>query len=192
MRMARRHCVVVMVVVALQAVAQTSEFGKFVGSVVIELQKDGRGALTMEPFTYVDPTGALWEVPKGAFTDGASIPQVFWILYPPFVGKYRDSAVMHDYYCNVQSRGWRDTHKAFYYAMRANGVDEIVAKTMYSAVFHFGPRWGIGSKKRGPLSEFPPEVQREKLEELGSWIAKSNPSIQDIEDVLSREPRRIQ
>lgn len=37
-------------------------------------------------------------VPKGFLTDGASIPRIFWFLFPPF-GRYMDAAIVHDYLC---------------------------------------------------------------------------------------------
>lgn len=102
-----------------------------------------------------------WDVPSGAVTDGASVPRFFWTAFPSFTGKYRGAAVVHDCYCQSKMRRWRDTHEAFYYAMRASGVGETTAKVMYAAVYNFDPRWGIGSKSIGPAAaKFQTDAQK--------------------------------
>lgn len=37
-------------------------------------------------------------VPKGFFTDGASVPRIFWAVFPPW-GSYGQAAIVHDYLC---------------------------------------------------------------------------------------------
>lgn len=51
-----------------------------------------------EGFTFYleDPDGDCVEVHHGFITDGASVPQVFWSLLPPW-GSYGQAAVLHDY-----------------------------------------------------------------------------------------------
>ena len=113
---------------------------------------------------------------------GPPIPRVLWISYPPFTGQYRSAAVIHDYYCDKKSRSWRDTHEVFYNATRAAGVKETIAKTMYAAVYYFGPRWGIGSTRRGPgaMKGFTKEQEEAAFKDLEAWIAKENPSLEEI------------
>jgi hypothetical protein len=67
----------------------------------------------------ISTPGLEWNVPNGYKTDGASVPAALWALYPPFTGSYRSAAVIHDYYCDNKERSWQDTHKVFYFAMRA-------------------------------------------------------------------------
>ena len=98
----------------------------------------------MEPYSFVDPYGKEWDVPTGYKTDGASVPAALWALYPPFTGNYRSAAVIHDYYCDNKDTDWQDTHKVFYFAMRAANVDEKTAKIMYGAVYLFGAALGTG------------------------------------------------
>ncbi len=117
------------------------EWGRFEGEIVAKFQADGRIMQVVTPFTYIDKNGKHWPVPAGATTDGASIPQALWLAFPPFSGPYRAAAVMHDYYCEAKSRPWRDTHRAFYAALRASGVPHVSAKIMYVAVLRLGPRW---------------------------------------------------
>ena len=135
-----------------------------------------------QPFAYIDPHDIRWDVPAGMTTDGASVPQFFWIMFPPFTGKYRAAAVVHDHYCQTKARSWRATHEAFYEAMRASGVGETTAKAMYGAVYNFGPRWGIGTKRRGPGAEkYRTEAEQAAFfKELEAWIAREKPSAEEI------------
>ncbi|EAJ1254841.1 DUF1353 domain-containing protein [Campylobacter lari] len=43
--------------------------------------------------------GLNFIVPKGFKTDGASIPRLFWSLFPPFKSEYFSACVVHDYLC---------------------------------------------------------------------------------------------
>lgn len=167
------------------AVAASAE-GRFTGEPALRMLPDGRNMQLIDAFSYVDPKGQTWSVPAGAKTDGASIPRILWVSYPPFTGKYRLAAVIHDHYCQKQSRPWQETHKVFYEAMRTSGVSEQTAKVMYAAVYGFGPRWGTRSEKRGPAAERNPSPakQTEVLRGLETWIARDNPSPEDIEKVL--------
>ena len=119
-------------------------FGKYSGHVQAEWLPDGRHMKLSEDFEFVDPNGLTWLAPKGSKVDGASIPFIAWSLIgAPFSGKYRDASVIHDIACQRRNRTWEVSHLAFYYAMRASNVDVTKAKAMYSAVYHFGPRWTI-------------------------------------------------
>ncbi|TIT02674.1 DUF1353 domain-containing protein [Mesorhizobium sp.] len=115
---------------------------QFTGRLVAELLDDGRRVRLIEKYTYVDPSGEVWEVPAGTVVDGASIPQFFWgLIGGPFEGKYRKASVMHDYYCDEKTRDWKTVHRMFLDAMLEAGVEQRLAKTMYYAVYFFGPRW---------------------------------------------------
>jgi hypothetical protein len=157
------------------AVAEPS-FGHFVGKFVAEFEGDGRKVTLIEPYAFVDPSGQEWDVPAGAETDGASVPSAFWALYPPFTGNYRSAAVIHDYYCDTRKRSWQDTHKVFYFAMRAANVDETTAKVMYGAVYLFGPRWGPGTApgQRNAAVQASAERQEAILKDLKTLVEKDN------------------
>lgn len=123
-----------------QCMAQ--DYGAFIGSVIAKWNTDGRTMTLIAPFAYKDPTGFQWDAPAGSVVDGASIPRFAWsIIGGPFEGKYRDSSVIHDVACVAQKQPWELVHRAFYTGMLTSGVDAIKAKTMYAAVYHFGPRW---------------------------------------------------
>lgn len=95
-------------------------------------------------FEFMDPNGLSWAVPKDVEVDGASIPEAFWsFIGGPFSGNYLKASVVHDYYCELKRRTAHDTHRNFYYGMRAEGVSNWQAKLMYWAVSAFGPRWTL-------------------------------------------------
>lgn len=95
-------------------------------------------------FRFADPNGLLWSVPPAKEVDGASIPQPFWsFIGGPFEGDYIKASVIHDYYCDAKTRTAHDTHRNFYYGMRASGVAVWKAKFMYWAVATFGPNWTL-------------------------------------------------
>lgn len=122
--------------------AAAGEWGSFTGKVVAQFLDDGREMKLVENFAYRDPWGYLWNAPAGSIINGASIPKIAWPLVGgPFEGKYRDASVIHDVACDRRSESWERTHEAFYTAMLASGVGGIKAKTMYAAVYFFGPRW---------------------------------------------------
>lgn len=179
--------------VAVSAPASVAEtyFGKFIGKFVAEFSDDdgGRKVTLMEPYGFIDPFGKEWNVPDGYKTDGASVPAALWALYPPFTGNYRSAAVIHDYYCDNEERSWQDTHKVFYFAMRAAHVDETTAKVMYSAVYLFGPRWGPGTApgQRAAPVKATPEQQEKVVKELQALVAKDNPDL----DALLAEAKRM-
>ena len=123
-------------------------WGRFVGSVTARWHDDGRSMTLVEPFAYVDPRAARWDAPAGSVVDGASIPRAFWSLIGgPFEGRFRDASVVHDVACEERSRAWQDVHRMFYEACRCGGVAAALAKTMYYAVHHFGPRWRFEERR---------------------------------------------
>jgi hypothetical protein len=80
--------------------------------------------------------------------DGASIPQFLWsFIGGPFDGNYAYGSVIHDYYCRVRQRTAHDTHRNFYYGMRAKDVAEWKAVAMHWAVSAYGPDWKIEKRE---------------------------------------------
>jgi hypothetical protein len=103
---------------------------------------NGRSFSLVREFNYIDQNNRLWPAPARLIVDGASIPFPFWsIIGGPFEGLYREASVAHDAGCCAQMQPWQDTHHMFYNAMRCSGVDWTTAKTMFYAVWAFGPRW---------------------------------------------------
>ena len=51
-------------------------------------------------------------IPKGYTTDGASVPRIFWSLYPPYKPQWLTACVIHDYLCS-QATHARDKYEAY-------------------------------------------------------------------------------
>jgi uncharacterized protein DUF1353 len=87
--------------------------------------------------------------PVGFVTDLASVPRVFWSLFPP-EGKYTKAAAIHDYLYSVGGRvsdelsfSRAGVDRVFYLGMKALGVSEFSARSMWLAVRTFGgSHWG--------------------------------------------------
>jgi hypothetical protein len=56
---------------------------------------DGRHVTLLGDIDFRAPNTALFRLPKGAESDGASTPRLLWIDLPPF-GAYWRAAVLHD------------------------------------------------------------------------------------------------
>ena len=79
-------------------------------------------------------------VHKGFVSDGASVPRIFWPLFPP-MGNYTAAAIVHDYICVEKICSSKDGAKIFLEAMKDLGVPKPVRYPMYLAVRVFGPRF---------------------------------------------------
>ena len=88
---------------------------------------------------------------------------MFWsIIGGPYEGKYRFASIVHDRYCvDHGGRTWKEVHRMFHHACLAGGTDPQLAKLMYAAVYHFGPRWSDEDKGVDELAALiPPERAR--------------------------------
>lgn len=198
MRFQTSSLLALLFLVPLPVVGQEN-FGSFEGTVKAEWlieQGPDRQMLLLDVFSYKDPSGNIWGVPKGSVVNGASIPMPLWsIVGDPYTGDYRNASVVHDYYCGVKTRPWKEVHRMFYSAMRAGGVGPVKAKLMYAAVYRFGPRWKdvkvsqiekLGATE-SVISSY--EIQatwRESYDEksfssVKKWIEETNPSLEEIE-----------
>jgi hypothetical protein len=171
-----------------RAADQSAKFGSFVGTLDLRMSSDGRTAILLAPFTYVDPDGRKFETPAGWKVDGASIPWPLWsIIGSPWTGKYREASVIHDYLCDTKKVPWATVHWTFYTAMLANGVAEIQAKIMYVAVYRFGPRWDFDYKAACPnclavpyhVDAFTPPFDQKEFDSLKARIETGELSLDD-------------
>lgn len=108
----------------------------FTTRLIMEPHDDGCTWELIEPFTY--DVGELGgddsiTVPKCFRTDFASVPRVFWRVFPPW-GKYGKAAVLHDYLYAVQDRPRAECDKIFLEAMEVLAVSWISRHTIYHAV----------------------------------------------------------
>ena len=185
--------------------SQAQEFGSFQGPFDVRMLPDGRNMMLLRDVTYIDRSGHPWTAPKGAINNGASIPRSLWtIIGAPFSGKYRNAAVIHDHFCDVQTRGWKKTHLAFYYASRTAGVTRPMAKTMYYAVYRFGPRWlrprsrprsrsrAVGDNSTDSSKiVFKPKIIKSEFETMKARIERGGVDIAEIENVSRASLRSL-
>lgn len=104
--------------------------------------RNGGTCTLVHDFGFIDPNGVGWQARAGLKTDGASIP----VWAQPFIGGQFDAAfikaaVIHDHYCDRHVRTALMTHRVFFDALIASGVDAVKASTMYYAVLVGGPKW---------------------------------------------------
>lgn len=170
------------------------DFGRYTGlPPQIALLDDGRLARLLAPISYFRPDSSEWPVPAGVELDGASIPRAFWTLIGgPFEGRYRNASIVHDHYCVVRTRSWRDTHRMFHDGMRCSGVAATKAKIMFYAVYRFGPRWP--GTEEGPVESLeqpraPTDADAEALVQAATAIAEDNPDLEEIERMADRQER---
>lgn len=178
------------------------EWGEFIASPPrVELLEDGRSIRLLDDFAYVDPRKKVWIAKKEAVANGASIPQVFWsVTGGPLSGKYRDASIIHDESCREMSEPSDAVHLAFYEACRCSGVPEKQAKTLYAAVYHFGPRWGmdrvfetkVSTDRKGKrvllkvgrrvprIEAKPAEPGEDVVKKLEAYVESNNPSIERL------------
>lgn len=156
----------------------------------IRMAPDGRSALLLDSFEFIDQQGKKWVAPKGVTVNGASIPHVFWsIVGSPWTGKYREASVVHDYYCVTRTEPWQAVHRLFYNAMVANGVNVLQAKIMYAAVFRFGPRWDFTYtptcegclKVPHKVTSYQADPDPAELQQLKDKIQVENLTLEEIE-----------
>ncbi|EAI2149077.1 DUF1353 domain-containing protein [Campylobacter jejuni] len=79
-------------------------------------------------------------IPKGFKTDGASIPRIFWSIYPPFKSEYFSACVIHDFLCaNAKSKiDYMLANQILKEAMKALEINEFKIFIFYHScnIFH--------------------------------------------------------
>jgi hypothetical protein len=134
-------------------------YGYFPERPQLEWLDDGRLMQLLRDFIYIDQSRTPWTAPKGAKTDGASIPPILWsFVGGPFEGQYRNAAIVHDTECDAKIHEWQAVHRMFYNASRAGGVGWAKASLMYAAVYAFGPHWKV-VKPPPPMLVTPAQAQ---------------------------------
>lgn len=75
-------------------------------------------------------------VPKGFKTDLASIPRIFWSIYPPF-GLYMNAAIVHDFLYKKHFPR-KEADKLFLKIMKEDGVGWFTRTLFFLTVRTFG------------------------------------------------------
>lgn len=81
-------------------------------------------------------------LPKGFICDGASVPNFFHRVFPPF-GMYLAAAFVHDYYCDMATKTGEYKYREegdqqFEEWLKQCGVKWFRAKPMASSVINYG------------------------------------------------------
>ncbi|KDE74794.1 hypothetical protein FUSO7_01115 [Fusobacterium necrophorum BFTR-2] len=101
--------------------------------------KDGKQWKLLEDY-YYEVNGYIIKVPTSFITDLASVPKIFWSIFPPS-GKWTPAAVIHDFlYSKFNDTGINRTlaDRIFLLIMKELGVGYLKRNTMYKAVRIFG------------------------------------------------------
>lgn len=94
---------------------------------------DGRTWRLIAPFAYKPLIGKAILVPAGFVTDFASVPRVFWRLFPP-TGRYGKAAVVHDFLYQFNGVPRERADRIFLEAMTELNVGWFTRHTLYLAV----------------------------------------------------------
>ena len=125
---------------------------RFTKILTISPLPDGSSWYLRHPFGYdvgEKGSGDTVEVPVGYMTDFASVPRLFWILFPRW-GKYGNAAVIHDFLYWEQSSSRRETDRIFLEAMGVLNVGTVTRYTLYGAVRAFGwLPWLLSKRRKG-------------------------------------------
>ena len=62
-------------------------------------------------------------IPKGFVFDGATVPKVFWPLFPP-VDKYIHSVALHDYLLST-GESWKKSNEYLFKSLRNTQIGKI-------------------------------------------------------------------
>lgn len=95
--------------------------------------------IVAQPFKYhvgSISSSDIIRIPLNYKTDFASVPRLFWRMFPPD-GVYTQAAVVHDFLCDNPDRSQADIDKIFLEAMLVLEVPKWKANTMYQAVRAF-------------------------------------------------------
>ena len=107
--------------------------------------------LIAEPVKYPLTNGKVITIPQGLETDFASIPSLFWAIYPPHLKQYRIPAIVHDYLYiekkTIVSRAFADME--FRRLLLREGVSIFTAYLFWAIIRIFGAkRWNNYKTKK--------------------------------------------
>jgi hypothetical protein len=157
-------------------------FGHFEGRVTATWHDDGRDMTLTAPFAYIDRADVRWDAAVGSVVNGASIPRAFWtVIGSPFTGRFRNASVVHDVACVDRTRPWKQVHQMFYEACRCSRTNVVQAKTMYYAVYHFGPRWRVDGRML--LGAMPPPPSPRQVAAITAWFREHDVDADEIPEL---------
>lgn len=107
--------------------------------------------------------GLIVTVPVGFVTDYASVPRPLWWLFPPALG--RGASTVHDYLYRTGIVIRREADAIFYDLLRAEGVQQWRAWSMWAGVRAGG--WKTWRRYRREDAEALPEAEAVEVEPSG-------------------------
>jgi hypothetical protein len=112
----------------------------FTSNLIVSPLNDGRTWTLIHSFTY--DIGSLGSgnsitVPDGFRTDFASVPRIFWVIFP-YWGKYGNAAVIHDFIYETTIRTRKEADYIFLEAMGVSGTSWLTRHILFWAVRAFG------------------------------------------------------
>ena len=103
---------------------------------VVSPTGDGKHWILRETLVYQHPVSEkIIEVPRGFVTDLASVPRLFWSVFPP-CDTYTSSAVIHDYlyWFQLDECDRKCADNVLRLAMKEAGVEKVTRDAIYNAV----------------------------------------------------------
>ena len=110
--------------------------GQFSENLDLRWLKTADGTLywtLLAPLLYVTNNGERFVIPEGFNTDGATVPRIFWPIFPP-MWKYSKAAVLHDYLIVSGLKTFPEANELFKEAMESLDVNGFQIYCMYKAV----------------------------------------------------------
>ena len=105
---------------------------EFIGKLIL-IDVDGDSWILDEPFGYMSKAGNRIMVPSGFVTDLASVPRLFWRIFPKS-GPYNKAAVIHDWMYRNHLFDRYDCDDIFLDAMLFDGVGYFKAHLIWAGV----------------------------------------------------------
>lgn len=113
----------------------------FTKPLIVEVLDNGNLYKLKEEFEYyrTNSKASIIKVPKGFETNFASIPRLFWGIYPPTGGgtsktKYGKASVLHDFLYDQGIHDRKTCDKIFLEAMEAMNVGKFTRYLFYYCV----------------------------------------------------------
>lgn len=133
-------------------VAPNPEPGGFLDTLSLNWIGGDRPYLVVDDYRYDSILlDRIITVEAGYKTDFASVPRLFWRIFPPH-GPYVPATVVHDWLCDLAGSTGVDsatTHNIFLEAMEVLRVPVWKRAIMYRGVKWFGPQFKSASSQNG-------------------------------------------
>ncbi|MRW88890.1 DUF1353 domain-containing protein [Duganella sp. FT80W] len=121
---------------------------------------DGKSAILNSPLVW-STGGETIVVPRGFYTDYASVPFPFKMLLPS-QGRYSRAAIVHDYLYWTQACTRKQADAILLRGMRESGVDALVADAVYGGV-RLGGWWAWKTNRKERASHLPKVVPPDNI-----------------------------